>query len=235
MARKPNKAEDNWESISPDRPTEEIVDFLMGADKPKRTRRKPSPETGTPQRITEARPTGRPSLFTPEIAEEICDRIACGETLPNICRDEHMPAEKTIRKWARHDAHGFREAYARAREEQMHAWSDEIITISDDGSRDVIVTEENGRKVEKVNHDHIQRSKLRVDTRKFLMAKIAPKTFGEKVDIDLRTGPLDEMNDEQLAEHILRLASGLGVSIAGFGEGDGGEAPAPEPKPARLI
>lgn len=199
--------------------------------KPKNKRaKKPKPHTATPVRETQAKPIGRPTDLTQQLAEEICDRIACGETLPQICRDEHMPAEATIRRWARAEG-PFREAYARAREEQMHAWSDEIVTISDDGSRDYVL--EDGTK--RVDHDHIQRAKLRVDTRKFLMAKIAPKAFGEKVDIDLRTGRLDEMTDEQLANHIASLAAGLGVEIAGLGASLGGEEAPQGKKPSRLI
>lgn len=172
-------------------------------------------------------PTGRPTLLTPELAELICDEIANGKTLPQICQAEAMPGERTIRRWARDDE-AFRQAYAHAREEQMHTWADEIITISDDSTRDV---SEDGR----VNHDHISRSKLRIDTRKFLMAKIAPKTFGDKLDVDVRTGPLDGMTDDQLADHIARLAVAAGVSFATTGDGDGGEEAPPVAKSTRLI
>lgn len=177
-----------------------------------------------------ANPPHRPSSFTPEIGEMICDLIADGKTLPQICASPTMPHESTIRRWARADE-TFRASYARAREEQMHTWADEIVTIADDSTRDMI--EADGAK--RVDHDHINRSKLRIDTRKFLMAKIAPKTFGEKLDVDVRTGPLDGMTDEQLADHINRLAVSAGVSLAQSRDGDGGaEAPAVKKSP-RLI
>lgn len=197
-------------------------------------RKKSEPTESEPKETAAPAKVGRPTLLTPELADEICDRVASGETLPNICVDERIPHERTIRRWAREDG-PFREAYARAREEQMHSWADEIVTISDDGSRDYVVTEENGRKVTKVDHDHIQRSKLRVDTRKFLMAKIAPKTFGEKVNVDVRTGPIDEMNDEQLDQHIARIAADLGVSLARPSDGAGGEEAQAESQPAGRL
>jgi hypothetical protein len=103
-----------------------------------------------------------------------------GETLTDICKEDHMPERRTVIRW-KNAREAFGLAYARAREDQAHAWADEIVSIADDGRRDYVKTED-GREI--VDHDHIQRSKLRVDTRKFLMAKIAPRLYGDKVALE---------------------------------------------------
>lgn len=68
---------------------------------------------------------GRPSSFTDELADEILERIACGETVRSICRDESMPDRSSVMRWAVRDDR-FRERYARARELQADAWLDMI-------------------------------------------------------------------------------------------------------------
>lgn len=110
-----------------------------------------------------AKPIGRPSLYTDELAAEICERIAAGETMTAIARDPHMPNRDTVRCWRR-DREAFSAAFARARIDGMEALADEIVSISDDVEGDP------------------QRDKLRIDTRKFLMAKIAPKIYGDKLE-----------------------------------------------------
>jgi hypothetical protein len=62
----------------------------------------------------------------------------------------------------------------------MEVWSEEIIEIADDAASDKF-TDANGN--ERVDNEHINRSRLRVDTRKWLMSKLAPKKYGDKVDL----------------------------------------------------
>lgn len=123
---------------------------------------------------------GRPSKYTEAIACEICERLANGEALKTICADKHLPEESTVRNWALTDAHGFFARYMRAREAQALRWADEIVEISDDGTNDFMEIKEGA---EVVNHEHIARSRLRVDTRKWLLSKLLPKQFGDKVTL----------------------------------------------------
>jgi hypothetical protein len=105
-----------------------------------------------------------------------------------------MPSRQVVYNWLWDDEHakegegsGFVYLYARAREEQADTWAEEIIEISDDGSNDTyVIDEETGETG--VNHDHIQRSKLRVDSRKWIAAKLKPRKYGDKVTQEL-TGP----------------------------------------------
>jgi len=124
---------------------------------------------------------GRPSDYTAELAAVICARIASGESLREICVDEELPNKSTIFRWlAAHDE--FRDQYARAREAQIEHWADEIVEIADDGTNDWIERQNSdGSTYEAVNTDHINRSRLRVDTRKWLMSKLAAKKYGDKV------------------------------------------------------
>lgn len=117
---------------------------------------------------------GRPSKFTPEIAQAICDRLAKGEPLLRICAEDGMPADRTVRDWlAINDQ--FSADYARAREVGMDAIALEALDIADDSTRDVIRNEDGS---ERVNAEHVSRSKLRVETRLKLLACWDPKRYG---------------------------------------------------------
>lgn len=120
---------------------------------------------------------GRPSTYTPEIAAAICERLATGDSLRKICRDDGMPAEATVRQWAIENREGFYAQYVRARDLGLDAMADEILDISDDNSRDVAV-DEDGNEV--INHDVVNRARLRVDTRKWYLSKLAPKKYGDR-------------------------------------------------------
>lgn len=123
---------------------------------------------------------GRRTEFSQEVADMICDRLANGESLRAICRDEDTPVQSTVFKWLDQQPQ-FAKQYARAREAQADTLADEILEIADDTSRDTIATEKNG---EQPNSEWITRSRLRVDARKWLASKMAPKKYGEKLDLD---------------------------------------------------
>ena len=121
----------------------------------------------------------RPSEFTQETADIICERIADGESLRSICRDDAMPACSAVFRWL--SLHkGFEEQYVRAREAQADALFDEILTISDDGFNDTY-TDQDGNV--RTNQDVIARSRLRVDARKWMAGKLRPKKYGDKLEL----------------------------------------------------
>jgi hypothetical protein len=127
---------------------------------------------------------GRPTAYTEPLAEEICRRLAGGESLRAICRAAHMPDDSTVRAWVLDNREGFSPRYARARELQAEAWADEIIDIADDGSNDWMERNRQDGDAEKVlDHEHVTRSRLRVDTRKWLLAKLKPGTYGERTTV----------------------------------------------------
>ena len=98
-----------------------------------------------------------------------------------IIKREGMPAESTVYlELTRNE--GFSEKYAKAREAQLARWEDELVEIADDGSNDWLKREaEDGSITEVLNSEHVTRSRLRVDTRKWIMAKRAPKKYSDRV------------------------------------------------------
>jgi len=119
-----------------------------------------------------------------QVKEEICRRIADGESLRAICRDDRMPATSTVCLWLADDE-TFREQYARARELQADALFDEILEISDRAEKDYRVDDE-GRLT--VDSENIQRAKLMVDSRKWMAAKLRPKKYGDASTLKLTDG-----------------------------------------------
>ena len=127
---------------------------------------------------------GRPSAYTPEVAARICEELAAGRTLRDVCSEEGMPAESTVRAWALEDREGFSAHYARAREIGYHSMADEMMEIADDARNDWMERRGEEDAGWQVNGEHIQRSRLRVDTRKWMLSKALPKLYGEKQEID---------------------------------------------------
>jgi hypothetical protein len=131
-----------------------------------------------------ANPVGRPSDYGPEIAAHICAEIAAGKSMREICRADGMPDMATVFRWlARHAE--FREQYTRARELQADYLAEEILEIADDGRNDWTKREDGS---EAVNAETVQRSRLRVDARKWLMSKLQPKKYGDKITQEMTGG-----------------------------------------------
>ena len=142
------------------------------------------------------RSPGRPSDYSPKIAQEICKRLGNGESLRQICASATMPGKTTIMKWLESNLE-FRGQYVRARELQAEHWAEEIIEISDDSRNDFVEKEgRDGSAYETVNYENINRSRLRVDTRKWLMARLAPKKYGDKITNELVGDPNNPLHSQ---------------------------------------
>ncbi len=128
---------------------------------------------------------GRPSSYTAEIGETIFEQMVEGRSLRAICRDEEMPDFSTVKRWLRKDD-AFRAQYARAREDQADTYLDEIIEIADDDGQDRIERqrEHKGTGTWVENSEYINRSRTRIDARKWFMSKMAPKKYGDKVEVE---------------------------------------------------
>lgn len=141
---------------------------------------------------------GRPSLYSAATAAAICDRLAKGEPLANICRDDNMPAVRTVSDWKAAHAE-FSAAFACARDEGYDVIAAECLDIADETSLDTIYGE-NG---ERANTEWISRSKLRIETRLKLLAKWDPKRYGEKLAI----GGADDMPPVQSVLNVGGLST----------------------------
>ena len=125
---------------------------------------------------------GRPSKYSDALADLICTRLIDGESLLSICKDADMPNAQTVFAWILSKP-DFSNKYARAREVQADTMADQILTISDDGKNDWMEKHGSGDVGWQLNGEHVQRSRLRVDARKWLASKMAPKKYGDKVTL----------------------------------------------------
>jgi hypothetical protein len=102
-------------------------------------------------------------------------------TVREIAALEDMPAQRTIFQWLAKNPE-FAQQYTIAHDMRLEAMAEEIIEISDDGRNDWIERQVGENRTETVaDHEHINRSRLRVDTRKWLLSKLAPKKYGDKM------------------------------------------------------
>jgi hypothetical protein len=120
---------------------------------------------------------GRPTLYSLEIALEICDRIADGESLVKICSDAKMPKKTAVYEWLlRHKE--FADIYARAREDQADTLADEIHAIADELPQQVVDEKGNATRYDSA---YVQWQKNRVDARKWVAAKLKPKKYSDRI------------------------------------------------------
>lgn len=161
-----------------------------------------------------ARSVGRPSSYSPKIAAEICGEIVKGKSLRTICAADGMPRTSTIFVWLNAYPE-FKEQYARSKEEQAEAFIEEMHDIADDGTNDWMeVHDKDGACIGyKLNGEHVQRSKLRIDTRKWVASKLKPKKYGDKQTVDVNhTGEIvlavedRRRAAESEADEMLRIA-----------------------------
>lgn len=116
------------------------------------------------------------------IVNEVCDLISTGYSLSKACRAISVSKE-TFYKIIDEDKEKSNQ-YARATKERAEAIFEEILDIADETENDTIEIDlGDGIKSEKTNHEAIQRSKLRVDARKWMLSKMQPKKYGDKIDM----------------------------------------------------
>jgi hypothetical protein len=157
----------------------------------------------------------RPLEFNEAVADAICERLADGESLRSICRDDEMPAKSTVFKWLGLIP-AFADQYARARETQADSLADDIVDIADDKK-----LEPNDKRV-------------RIDARKWLAGKLRPKAYGDKVAVvggDKSDAPirhshafdLSAASDEELdvIERFIRRSANAGGDQGGEGASEG--------------
>ncbi len=169
---------------------------------------------------------GRPSGYTIEIAEEICTRIAGGETLTAICGDSHLPSISTVSRWLSSDADWadtFRASYARAREAQAEGEFDEIRELADGTHKEACAAADeavdhlddtdtrSARKIWRQRYyEALNAKKLQIDARKFRVARMNASKYGDKAQVQLSTPPGQPIEIE-VAPSVERIADVLKV------------------------
>lgn len=122
---------------------------------------------------------GRPSDYTKEKADSICGLIACGESLSAVCRMDGMPTKPTVLRWLA-TFEEFRTQYREAKSESQDAVVEQIFDILDEVPLPHPVTGA-------IDAGAVTWAKNRADARKWYLAKIAPKKYGEKVSQEVST------------------------------------------------
>lgn len=200
-------------AVTSDKP--ELTDWL-NMDKPARDEylgqagrkdaERPPPKTRIPLPTTFEAPDGRTRFkpnqsrsYQPHIARKICERIMNQEPLSQIVKDPKMPSQQTVIKWlamAGPAGAEFREMYYYARRVCAELYVDEIFTIADDTTEDwKEVRNKHGDVVDwKPDTECIQRSRVRIDTRKWFAARMMPRIYGDKPEVEADiAGDLMEM------------------------------------------
>jgi hypothetical protein len=117
--------------------------------------------------------------FDPVLADEVLERLADGDSLASICGEQGMPNERSVRRWARNRG-DFGAKYAAARRLGYEKRADEMLEIADDSSGDWIESEGGGKVLNSV---HVNRDRLMIDTRKWLLSKMLPKIYGDHLTV----------------------------------------------------
>jgi hypothetical protein len=160
---------------------------------------------------------GRPSLYSDDLAEEICDRLADGESLRAICKEPAMPSMTTVLSWADEDKGGFRGRYACAREAQAEDMDGLILAVA-----------------EETAPENAQAQRVKLEAYRWRASKLAPKRYGDKLDLTsdgegmfnlaaMIEAGRKRVHDRLAIEHQKRLGSGEQPVEGEFREVDQGE------------
>lgn len=124
--------------------------------------------------------------YTNEMAKKICRAVSTSsDGLRKICaKNPDFPSYVTIHEW-RLDYPDFAEMFTNAKRIQAEILAEEIKDIADDSSQDTIITyDKEGNPIEKFNKEWVARSRLKVDTYKWIACKLAPRLYGEKIQTE---------------------------------------------------
>lgn len=114
---------------------------------------------------------GRPTDYSDELAANICNRIADGESLRAICEDDEMPSREGVRGWLVAQP-AFAGQYARAREEQGDTMADLMLDVANESP---------GQTEHGVDAAEVANRRLKIDVLKWRAGKLRPKVYGDKI------------------------------------------------------
>lgn len=162
---------------------------------------------------------GRPTDFSQELADKILERIADGESLRAICREDCFPAKTTVFRWLQADE-VFRDLYEKAREAQADSLADEILDIADTPQIGEKTKKTPDGKVETTTGDMIEHRRLRVEARKWIAAKLKPRKYGDSSKLEVTgkdEGPIQY--EDTTRERNLQSIEQLSARLAGAAPG----------------
>ena len=199
----------NWKRLPKGATPAQIYDAAQGAAAEQEERPpEPKEESQPPANPKpKAKPGRKPT--PPEIREAIIEHVLhevamTEKGIRHICADDGRINVQTFYEWIEADP-ALGERYARAQAKRMEVMAERILEIADDSSGDTFV---DAKGKEHTDYENIQRSKLRVDTRKWLMSKLAPKKYGDRAELEVSSKTTQgaiQAPDELLAEVRGRL------------------------------
>lgn len=140
----------------------------------------------------------RPTDYTEIKADLICEQIATTNlSMKSICTMLEIPVGTAL-AWLNKQK-SFQEKYARAKEMQADLLAEEILDIADDGSNDFMTVVKGDLEYEVENKEWVNRSRLRIDSRKWIASKLKPKKYGDRMTQEL-TGPEGKELNTQLSD-----------------------------------
>lgn len=147
----------------------------------------PTEEVEAEERLTMT----RPRKYDIALAEEIIEHVAQGGSVRGVCRErEHLPSQATFHRWVLEDD-GLAERYRTARMIQARGLADDLIAIADDESGDL---DSDGRP----NHAKVQRDKLRLHARQWILGRVLPKDYGDRTQVEHVTGQQQTLDLDRL-------------------------------------
>lgn len=178
--KKPTKAKDSKPKASPKKTTPKAKAKVKA--KPKAKKR-----------------IGRPTKYTKELADEVCSQLSEGKSMRTVCKDTKLPSSRTLFRWLRTNEE-FCQQYTRAKEESADALTDEMLDIADNATNDYMeeIGKDGQSKGYQLNGDHVRRSTLRIETRKWLASKLKPKRYGNNISVAVKESK--EFSKENLDE-----------------------------------
>lgn len=157
---------------------------------------------------------GRPTSYSLKIADAVCERIALGESMRSISRDEVMPAMSTLFSWLRKHSE-FSEQYRIAKKESASVYFEEMLDIADNEVGipllidDKPVLDERGSVILVKDNVGVNHAKLRIHARQWAMSRLEPKKYGERIYQDNTIhNDFSALSIEDLNDELMRLLKG---------------------------
>ncbi len=129
--------------------------------------------------------------YSRRLGVEICRRVASGKSLSEVCRDQHMPHRDTVQTWLANPKYDeLRREYDRAIQLRADRIFDELLQIADDARNDWMERQRQDGSTEiKFDKENVQRSRLRIDTRKWVLGRMNPQKYGDRVTSHITADP----------------------------------------------
>jgi len=127
---------------------------------------------------------GRPTSFSEPLISSICDRLCLGEAIRTICKEPNMPSTTTVFRWLGNDEvpafRAFKDRYAKSRRIGLEMIADEMLEIADASA----INTATGM----IDSGLVQKQRLQIDTRKWLLSKLNPTKYGDKTALEHQGG-----------------------------------------------